>query len=98
MSVVERYCGAGSFLTSLGDSLQVYLENLAASFPNQQNLESSELYTFIQVSSTLSCLAGHLYLHDQMQIVVNVLAPAGCAVQPALKLVCLKCAMMLVKI
>ena len=60
MSVVERYCGAAGFLTSLGDSLQVYLENLAASFPNQQNLESSELYTFIQVSFTPACPASHL--------------------------------------
>jgi len=51
VAVLERYCGAAGFLTSLGESLQVYLENLAASFPNQQNMESSELYTFIQVLS-----------------------------------------------
>jgi len=51
VAILERYCGAAGFLASLGKSLQVYLENLAASFPNQQSMESSELYTFIQVQS-----------------------------------------------
>jgi hypothetical protein len=53
VAILERYCGAAGFLASLGKSLQVYLENLAASFPNQQSMESSELYTFIQVQSAL---------------------------------------------
>ena len=50
--MLGRYHGALGFLDSLGVSLQVYLENLAESFPNQQALDTYQLYTFIEVSSS----------------------------------------------
>ena len=49
--MLGRYHGALGFLNSLGVSLQVYLENLAESFPNQQALDTYQLYTFIEVSN-----------------------------------------------
>lgn len=49
VTVLEKYCGAAGFLSSLGISLGIYLENLATSFPNEQNMDTSQLYTFIEV-------------------------------------------------
>ena len=58
-AVLGRYHGALGFLNSLGVSLQVYLENLAESFPNQQALDTYQLYTFIEVSDP-----AHLSAHN----------------------------------
>ena len=49
VAILEKYFGAAGFLSSLGVSLGIYLDNLATTFPNQQSLDTGELYTFIEV-------------------------------------------------
>lgn len=56
MVALDKYCGAAGFLNSLGANLGDYLEGLAASFPNQQSLDTSGLYAFIEVRLLLLCL------------------------------------------
>lgn len=48
-TVVGRYRGAVGFLVSLGSNLQMYLDNLASSFPNQKSLDVDQLNAFIEV-------------------------------------------------
>lgn len=48
--MLARYPGVMEFLASLGSSLQIYFENLSASFPNQQSLEADQLFTFVEAS------------------------------------------------
>lgn len=54
VAALEKYCGAAGFLSSLGVSLGIYLKGLADCFPNQLSLDTTELYTFIEV--LLGCL------------------------------------------